>query len=137
MNGTSFANPHGWPHENHYGCAADLLKLGYQAMQQPLIRKYVSTIQHGCTVTGAEGYKRNVAWRNSNRLLRTEGFVGVKTGTTSAAGACLVSQGNRGDRSLIVVVLGSSSTDARYADSQNLYRWAWRQLGADQSIAKQ
>lgn len=137
MDGTSFANPHGWPHENHYGCAAELLKLAHASMKQPLFRKYVATVQHGSTVTGAEGYKRNIAWRNSNRLLRTEGFVGVKTGTTSAAGACLVSQGERGDRSLIVVVLGSSSTDARYADSQNLYRYAWRQLGSDQSIAKQ
>ena len=129
MKGTSFANPHGWPHENHYGCAADLLTLGYHAMQNPQFRKYVATVQHGCTVRGAEGYQRNLVWRNSNRLLRTEGYVGIKTGTTSAAGACLVSQGERNGRSLIVVVLGASSSDARYVDSRNLYRWAWNKLG--------
>ena len=129
MKGTSFANPHGWPHENHYGCAADLLTLGYHAMKNPQFRKYVATVQHGCTVRGAEGYQRNLVWRNTNRLLRTEGYVGIKTGTTSAAGACLVSQGERDGRSLIVVVLGASSSDARYVDSRNLYRWAWNKLG--------
>ena len=30
---------------------------------------------------------------------------------------------------LLVVVLGSSSTDARYADTRNLFRWAWNQMG--------
>ena len=126
---SSFANPNGLTQKGHQSTAEDLLILAHNAMQQPLFRKYVSTVQHGCTVTGAEGYQRNLAWYNTNRLLRTEGFVGVKTGTTTPAGACLVSQGKRGDKSLIVVVLGASSTDARYADSQNLYRWAWRELG--------
>ncbi|MCH8840447.1 MAG: serine hydrolase [Planctomycetes bacterium] len=126
---SSFANPNGLPQEGHQACAADLLTLAYHAMQQPLFRKYVETVQHGCTVSGPGGYQRNLFWRNTNHLLRTEGYQGVKTGTTNAAGSCLVSQEGRGDRSLIVVVLGATSTDARYVDSRNLYRWAWRQLG--------
>lgn len=129
MQNTTFANPNGLPQKGHQGTAADLMKLAYAAMQQPLFRKYVSTVQRGCTVTGPEGYKRNLVWYNTNRLLRTEGYVGVKTGTTSAAGSCLVSQGQRGDRGLIVVVLGATSSDARYVDSRNLYRWAWSELG--------
>ncbi len=129
MECTSFANPNGLPQEGHQSCAADLLKLAYHGMQQPLFRKYVGTVQHGCTVIGPGGYRRNLVWRNTNRLLRTEGFEGVKTGTTDAAGACLVSEETRGDRSLIIVVLGATSSDARYVDSRNLYRWAWGELG--------
>lgn len=129
MERSSFTNTSGLPHEGHQATAADLLTLAYHAIQQPLFRKYVGTVQRGCTVVGPGGYQRNLFWRNTNQLLRTEGYQGVKTGTTNAAGSCLVSQGNRGDRSLVVVVLGATSTDARYVDSRNLYRWAWQQLG--------
>lgn len=129
MKRSRFANPNGLPQERHQSCAADLLTLAYHAMQQPLFRKYVGAMQHGCTVTGSSGYRRNLIWRNTNRLLKTEGFHGIKTGTTNAAGSCLVSLGDREDRSLIVVVLGATSNDARYVDARNLYRWAWRELG--------
>ena len=67
-------------------------------------------------------------WRNTNQLLGIEGYEGIKTGTTSAAGACLVSAGTRNGRSLIAVVLGSKSSPARYADTRNLLRWAWARL---------
>ena len=125
---TRFANPHGLTAEDHHTTASDLLRLAHQAMQLPLFREYVSTRQHGCTLTDQAGKQRNVVWKNTTRLLATEGYLGVKTGTTTAAGACLVSAAQRGDRQLLMVVLGSSSSDARYTDSRNLYRWAWRQL---------
>ncbi len=129
MNESSFENPNGLTAPNHKTSPRDLAKLTYQAMQHEIFRTIVGTVQHGVTVEGPGGYQRNLVWRNTNRLLRTEGYRGVKTGTTRAAGSCLVSHGTRGDQSLLVVVLGSSSTDARYADSRNLYRWAWKQLG--------
>ena len=48
--------------------------------------------------------------------------------STTAAGACLVSHGTRGDHPLTVVVLGAGSSDSRYVDTRNLFRWAWKQL---------
>ena len=128
MKTTRFANPHGLTAEGHHTTASDLLRLVHEAMQMPRFRDYVSTRQHGSTLTGKSGSQRNVVWKNTNRLLGIEGYLGVKTGTTSAAGACLVSSAQRGDRQLLMVVLGSSSSDARYTDSRNLYRWAWQQL---------
>jgi serine-type D-Ala-D-Ala carboxypeptidase (penicillin-binding protein 5/6) len=79
-------------------------------------------------VDSVSGYKRNVVWRNTNQLLKIEGYDGIKTGTTGAAGNCLVSTAERGGRRLIVVVLGSTSTDSRYTDTRNLFRWAWGDL---------
>jgi serine-type D-Ala-D-Ala carboxypeptidase (penicillin-binding protein 5/6) len=75
------------------------------------------------------GGTREERWTNTNQLLGTEGFSGVKTGTTRLAGACLVSAGERGDHRLLVVVLGSAASPVRYVDSRNLYRFAWLQLG--------
>jgi D-alanyl-D-alanine carboxypeptidase (penicillin-binding protein 5/6) len=67
-----------------------------------------------------------MVWRNTNQLLGIEGFIGVKTGTTDAAGACLVSCSERDGKKLIVVVLGSTGSAARYSDSRNLHRWGWQ-----------
>ncbi|MEQ8839333.1 MAG: serine hydrolase, partial [Lacipirellulaceae bacterium] len=132
MTNSQFKNTHGLTAAGHHTSTVDLLKLASSAMRQPLFKKYVGTVQHGCTVVGPGGYKRNLKWNNTNRLLKIEGFGGVKTGTTSAAGSCLVSEQTQDGKSLMVVVLGSTSTDARYTDSKNLYRWARKQLASKQ-----
>ncbi|HEX2476085.1 MAG TPA: serine hydrolase [Lacipirellulaceae bacterium] len=128
MNSTHFENPNGLPSESHKTTARDLASLAHQAFCVPLFRKIVSTPQHGTTVDSVSGYQRNVVWRNTNQLLKIEGYDGIKTGTTGAAGNCLVSTAERGGRRLIVVVLGSTSTDSRYTDTRNLFRWAWNHL---------
>ncbi|KAA5547213.1 hypothetical protein FYK55_02080 [Roseiconus nitratireducens] len=125
MKQSHFVNPHGLTEPNHQASAADLARLTVAAFKQPRIRRVVSTPQFGVAVNGAGGYRRNVAWYNTNRLLKIEGFQGVKTGTTDAAGACLIAVETRGGQSRVVVVLGSSSSDARYADTRNLFRWGW------------
>jgi D-alanyl-D-alanine carboxypeptidase (penicillin-binding protein 5/6) len=130
MNETHYDNTHGLTEETHLTSARDLLALAHASMEDEEFRKRTNTRQRGCTVEGQSGYKRNVIWNNTNRLLAIEGYDGVKTGTTSAAGSCLVSRANRTDKQLIVVVLGSATSEARYVDSQNLYEWAWRQLDA-------
>jgi D-alanyl-D-alanine carboxypeptidase (penicillin-binding protein 5/6) len=128
MASTHFNNPHGLPSEGHQTTPCDLAKLAAAALRQPEFAKRVAAVQHGTTIDSISGYQRNVVWRNTNQLLRHHGYLGVKTGTTGAAGCCLVSCGERDGKRLIVVVLGSTSTEARYADTRNLYRWAWTNL---------
>lgn len=130
MTNSHFENTHGLTAAEHHASAADLMKLAAASLKNPLFREIVSTPRFGCTVTGEGGYQRNVVWRNTNRLLGIEGYDGVKTGTTNAAGACLVAHGNRDGRQLFVVVLGSSCSDARYTDARNLFRWAWKEQAA-------
>ncbi|MEX0611831.1 MAG: serine hydrolase [Pirellulales bacterium] len=128
MNATQFNNPHGLPSAGHQTTARDLAKLAFAALKQPLFRKIVSTPQHGTTVDSVSGYQRNIVWKSTNQLLQTEGYDGIKTGTTGAAGNCLVSTGERDGRRLIIVVLGSTSTESRYTDTRNLFRWVWNDL---------
>jgi D-alanyl-D-alanine carboxypeptidase (penicillin-binding protein 5/6) len=125
---TAFINPHGITAEGHVATCRDLLSLTHAAMQSELFRTVVATRERGVSVAGASGYRRNLLWTNSNRLLPIEGYLGVKTGTTDAAGACLVAAAKRGERTLLVCVLGASSGDARYADARNLFRWGWNKL---------
>ena len=124
---THFVNPHGLTDKAHLSTADDLAKLAIAALAVPRFRDYVTCRQHGCEVSGAGGYKRNLKWENTNRLLGIEGYTGLKTGTTDAAGACLVSCSQRGDRELVVVLLNSTNSDARYVDARNLHAYGWRQ----------
>lgn len=127
MGETKYFDPHGLG--KNVASPRDLATLARTALKDPTFARYVQTRRHDCEVLDAAGKKRPVTWDNTNRLLDTEGYDGVKTGTTTAAGACLVSSGRRNSDHLIVVVLGSTSTDARYTDSRNLYRWAWLERG--------
>jgi D-alanyl-D-alanine carboxypeptidase (penicillin-binding protein 5/6) len=108
----------------------DLARLAWFGMQNSRFREYVATERYECQVQTASGSKRRVIWTNTNNLLPLKaGYDGVKTGTTTQAGACLVSSGRRGKDHLIVAVLGSDSGDGRFVDSRNLYRWAWQKRG--------
>ena len=127
---THFANPHGLPAEGHRSSARDLARLTALALAEPEFAARVSTQKRGCTLVGPDGKTRDVVWTNTNRLLDIEGYEGVKTGTTNGAGACLIASGRRGPDHLIVVILGSGTSDARYADARNLFRWAWSRRGA-------
>lgn len=126
---TRYANPHGLPDNAHLSTAGDQVLLTAAVMKNAQFRDYVQTRQHAVKVQGPGGYTRNVVWKNTNKLLEIAGYMGVKTGTTDAAGSCLVSVGKHRDDELIVVVLGCSSNEARYVDTRNLFRWGWMQRG--------
>ena len=125
MNQSTFRNTHGLTHPEHKSSCTDLITLARELMKFPLVMEIVQTRQYSCTVKGQEGYTRRLSWTNTNQLLDRQGYLGFKTGTTDAAGACLVSLSRIEDNETIVVVLGSSGSAARYSDSRNLHRWSW------------
>jgi D-alanyl-D-alanine carboxypeptidase (penicillin-binding protein 5/6) len=124
---TTYLDPHGLG--KNQASPRDLAALAAEAIRDRRFREYVGTRQRRCEVVGKGGEKREVVWENTNRLLGIEGYDGVKTGTTTPAGSCLVASGRRGEDRLLVVVLGGASNDGRYADARNLFRWAWLQRG--------
>ncbi len=127
MEETKYLDPHGL--SKNLASARDLATLTFTALKNPLFAKYVQTRRHTCEVVDADGKKREVTWNNTNKLLDIEGYEGVKTGTTTAAGSCLVASGRYEGDHVLVVVLGCTSNDSRYADARNLFRWAWRERG--------
>ena len=73
----------------------------------------------------------NIKQDNRNMLLGRDPTVdGMKTGYTEAAGYCLVASALRdmpgGKRRLLSVVMGTSSREARAAESQKLLNWGWQ-----------
>ena len=130
---TEFLDPNGLA--RNQASARDLAVLAWHAMQNKQFREYVKTREHTCEVHSGADAKRQVTWKNTNRLLEDAGCDGVKTGTTTAAGACLVASVHQGADHLIVVVLGSTNSE-RYTDTRKLLRWAWEQR-ADQKAKPQ
>lgn len=106
---THFTNPHGLDAPNHYSSAYDLQRLTLAALANPEFARIVATKE--ITVDRHR-------WVNRNKLLDDYfGADGVKTGTTEAAGECLVASATRGGSQALVVVLGSTD---RYADANAL-----------------
>lgn len=58
--------------------------------------------------------KRTVEWINTNKLLRREGFIGIKTGITVTAGPCLASAYKFRDKIYICVVLRATKVSRRF-----------------------
>jgi D-alanyl-D-alanine carboxypeptidase (penicillin-binding protein 5/6) len=125
---TKYLDPHGLGRNE--SSARDLAVLAARTLEDKHFRAIVTTRRHRGEAIGPDGEKRAAVWENTNRLLGIEGYDGVKTGTTNAAGNCLVASGHHDGDHLIVVILGSTSADGRYVDARNLFRWAWRERGA-------
>lgn len=130
MTKSSYRNPHGLTHPEHRSSARDQFRLVSAALTLPRFRELVSQRQAEGLCDGPGGYQRRQVWTNTNWLLNQEGFAGVKTGTTSAAGACLVSLAKRGDQEAVAVVLGAKTSENRYLDTRNLFQWYWRKTAA-------
>ena len=106
----------------------DLITLTHAAQKNPLFREMTSTQTYTAKVRLPDGIERDAVWENTNQLLKLGNYDGVKTGTTPTAGFCLVASGSYNGRRLIVVTLGSTSDESRFADNRNLFRWAWARL---------
>jgi D-alanyl-D-alanine carboxypeptidase (penicillin-binding protein 5/6) len=124
--------------------ARDLANLAWTVTNDDAFRKLANTRRYAFDVAGRKSpgnganaasatdsirAPRTVTVSASNRLLEIEGFDGVKAAGDERSGACLVASGRRGDDRLIVVVLGATSSEGRYVDARNLFRWAWLERG--------
>ena len=120
---THFVNCDGYPDYYHYTCMADLVTIATVCLDTPLIRDTVSRAK--TTLTFADGSSRTVS--STNKLLSPNSAYyrsaarGMKTGTTTAAGACLLSAFWTGERYLLVGVFQCPSNSARYKSAVKLY----------------
>lgn len=124
LKSTRFANPHGLPDANNYSTAADLANLASHVIRDfPEFYKIDSIKQFT--------YNK-ITQQNRNRLLWLDPTVdGMKTGHTDSSGYSMISSarrpnGSTGERRLVAVVLGTSSTEVRTQESQKLLNWGFQ-----------
>jgi serine-type D-Ala-D-Ala carboxypeptidase (penicillin-binding protein 5/6) len=126
---THFANFDGLPlptEYSTYSTPGDVLVIGRAAMAYPVFRAIVS--QPSYRLAAGPGHHA-YAWPNTDLLLSEyPGAIGIKTGSTAAAGYCLLFEARRGPGTLIGVVLDSSSTlrAVSFSDAEHLLDWGFR-----------
>jgi D-alanyl-D-alanine carboxypeptidase (penicillin-binding protein 5/6) len=106
MTHTRYTDPSGYD-DATVSTAADQVRIVDRAMRLPVFARIVATPSATLPVAGTV--------HNTNRLLGYDGFVGVKTGSTDAAGGCFAFRAIRwidGKRTTITgVVLGQPGHD--------------------------
>ncbi|MDD5349684.1 MAG: D-alanyl-D-alanine carboxypeptidase [Chthoniobacteraceae bacterium] len=123
-----FANPHGLPNLDHYTTPHDLALIARTAMQQPVFRQIVGTVEYPWV--SAQGV--TTVLRNHNKLLwcppwKVEGCTGLKTGYTVMAQQVLVSSALRNHREVISVVMHSDKPGI-WVDSKTLLTYGLTHL---------
>lgn len=105
---THFVNSTGLPIENHYTSVYDIAFISMKLINEhPSILKYTSIWMD----TLREG-KFGLA--NTNKLIRTYGADGLKTGSTDEAKYCLSATKKVGDTRLIAVIFGAPDSKTRF-----------------------
>lgn len=128
LNNSNFANPTGLDSLGHYSTSRDMVRIAIELMKNPELKTAVSTKEE--TVSSLDG-KFVHKLVNLNELVgEVEGVLGVKTGWTEAAKENLVTYIERGDRKVVIAILGS---DDRFGETKKLIdyifdNYEWKEI---------
>lgn len=119
---SNFVNPHGLPDEDHYTTVYDLYLIFNAAIAQEEFITLISCDSYEAVYTDAAGSSVTKTWSNTNWYLTgdeetPEGItvIGGKTGTTNAAGYCLVLLSeNDEEEPLISIILKADTRSDLY-----------------------
>lgn len=121
---TNFMNPDGYDHDMQYTTAYDMAIIAKEALNNELI----------CNITKMQRARNiflsgeDVTWNSGNKLISVGSGVyykyaiGLKSGTSSLAGRCMVSAAKKEDKTYISVVMNSTAT-GRWEDSLTLLKY--------------
>ena len=126
--GTHFMNPSGLTDENHYTTAYDLYLMFNEAMKLPLFREIIAEDSYTANYQNGAGEAVSKTWTVGNWYQKGEretpagvSVLGGKTGTTQAAGYCLIMASNDSQvKEYISVVLKSDSRPSLYDNMTNI-----------------
>lgn len=146
---THFANTTGLTQSGHYSSAWDLYLITREAMQYEDFMTIVNTKSYEIPPTNKTEDERVL--HSTNALIsnwRLAGYLysgaqGIKTGSTDAAGQCLVSSAVRGSRTLVSVVLGAEKAEKEngsgyivesFTETARLFDWGFDNFSSRQVL---
>jgi D-alanyl-D-alanine carboxypeptidase len=127
LDATRYANPDGLDDPAQHASAADVARLAHDLMRDPTFRRIVA----------AESTRLNGSLLpTTNDLLGAYGGAdGIKTGHTDEAGWCIAASATRDGRSIVAVVLGAPTEQARDDAARTLLDYGFQQTVTDLSGA--
>lgn len=125
---TNFMNPHGLTQEGHYTTAYDLYLIFNEAIQYEAFNEIIQMTSYQTTYYNSRGEAKELSVNNTNRFLKGDfrapgkvTVIGGKTGTTNAAGHCLMLLSrDTGGSPYISVILRSEANDILYSEMIDL-----------------
>ncbi|MEU0838804.1 serine hydrolase [Streptomyces sp. NPDC005962] len=109
---------------DNYSTPREVAELTQRAMEHSSFETVVKSVSTKQEAPAANGRTRYYSWDNTNRLLGSyKGAIGVKTGTTTPAGPCLVFAAKRDGRTVVGVILNDAAD--RYPDAQKMLDFAY------------
>ena len=144
---THFMNPHGYHDSQHYTSAWDLYLITKEALKYPMFMTVCDASAHTVPATNLSEERH---LNNTNFLIRSgrdyynPDVHGVKTGSHSQAGNCLVTTAQHASMDLLCVILGAERVQHEdgtwwtysFGETNRLYDWAFGNF-AYQTIFKE
>ncbi|MBE6963116.1 MAG: D-alanyl-D-alanine carboxypeptidase [Ruminococcaceae bacterium] len=121
-NNSHFVNPDGWDDDAQYTTVWDMAMIASYALKVPEIRE-ITSLQSKEVHFVSGG---SITWENTNSLMNPESkyycpqVAGMKTGSTSLAGKCLISVVQLDGSEYISIVSGCEKEKDRYGSSLEL-----------------
>ena len=123
-----FVNPHGLTADNHYVTAYDMYLIFNEALQYDLISEIIHMTSYETVYMDSEGNSKTLSFNTTNQYLtgtyKAPGqvtVIGGKTGTTSAAGSCLILLArDTAGSPYISVILKATARDVLYEQMTRL-----------------
>ena len=127
---SNFENPHGLTSDNHYVTAYDMYLMFNAAMQYDTFNEIINTNEYTTSYLDSSGTSKEVTVSNTNGFLTGKGsapsgvtVIGGKTGTTNAAGHCLILLARDTSASpYIAVVMRDTDSGTLYNDMAELLK---------------
>ncbi len=130
MNSTNFLNAHGLTEIGHYSTAKDLLILARRLMLD--YPEYFNIFSRLETYASGKSIKNT----NYKFLKQYNGASGIKTGYTNAAGHNLAASAKRGEKQLIGIIIGTSSSSQRAKKIIGLFDDAFKAIPKKKKLSK-
>lgn len=123
-----FVNPHGLTENEHYVTAYDMYLIMNAAMQYELFNEIIHMSEYSTVYYAGDDSEKEMSFRSTNLFFRDDysapdkiTVIGGKTGTTNAAGSCLILLSkDAGGNPYISVILRASERTLLYEEMTDL-----------------
>ena len=123
-----FVNPHGLTADDHYVTAYDMYLIFNAAMEYDVFSEIINTTEYSTTYLDANGTSKEITVSNTNAYLKGDKqqpagvtVIGGKTGTTQAAGHCLILLArDTASNPYIAVIMRDTDSGLLYNDMSSL-----------------
>ncbi len=138
---TNFINPHGLDNPEQYTTARDMVTIVRHALTFPLFEEITSTFRYTVPATNKSRERKlisTVSFMNPGiKDYYYEYATGIKTGTTTGAGRCVVSKASKDGYSYLIVVMNAPMVNidsdpilenTAFTDSKALFEWTFKNI---------